>query len=251
MSARDLKKNFGGFVMEMHKERRLATEASMPNPAVLGLAGFGGSLLIWQFYNLGWMGIVPVISMGFFFGGLTQMIAGFLELRAGNNFGFCAFGSYGAFWVSMSAMFFYMTMGGAVLPIEVGTPYLGYGWFLFTWIIFTALLLFPALKHHNVLGAIFAILLLGLIMLAVDAFWISPTVRAIGACFLIVCALVSWYLMLHLLAAEVGFELPLNLRRITISYATEPHTGAGGRPLGQTGHAASAQASSPSGPTSV
>lgn len=235
--------------MNVEKEQRLATAVTIANPAVLGLAGFGGSMLLWQFYNLGWVGLFPVIALGFFFGGLTQLVAGFLELRTGNNFGFCAFGSYGAFWISMAFMFLHATMGGAALPIDKAAPYMGFGWFLFTWTLFTALLLIPAVKHHTVLGTIFGILLLGFIMLDVDAFWVSPTVRAIGACFLIVCALMSWYLMLHILSGEVGVKLPLGAPHITISYLEEETQAVyGGQPMGGGGAQAGAQNSPPSGP---
>lgn len=235
--------------MMVEKEKRLATAVTTANPAVLGLAGFGGSMLLWQFYNLGWVGIFPVIALGFFFGGLIQMIAGFLELRTGNNFGFCAFGSYGAFWISMAFMFGYTTAGGAALPVAAGAPYLSFGWFLFTWVIFTALLLIPAIRHHAVLGAIFASLLIGFIMLDVDAFWVSPTVKAIGACILIVSALLAWYLMLHILTAEVDIRLPLGAPKISISYLEEGNRVYGGQPMGEAGHAGASFAP-PSGPTS-
>ena len=74
------------------------------NPAVVGLAGFGLTTLLLQFHNLGWCGLGPVVAMGFMFGGLTQLIAGFLEQKTGNNFGFAAFTTYGAFWIGLGVI---------------------------------------------------------------------------------------------------------------------------------------------------
>ena len=71
------------------------------NPAVVGLAGFGLTTLLLQLHNLGLCGLGPVVAMGYIFGGLAQMVAGFLEQKTGNNFGFAAFTSYGAFWIGL------------------------------------------------------------------------------------------------------------------------------------------------------
>ena len=55
------------------------------NPAVVGLAGFGMTTLLLQFHNLGIAGLGPVLAMGLIFGGLAQLIAGFMEFKTGNN----------------------------------------------------------------------------------------------------------------------------------------------------------------------
>ncbi len=73
----------------------------MGNPAVVGLAGFGLTTLLLQFHNLGLIGLGPVLAMGFAFGGLAQFIAGFMEQKMGNNFGFAAFTAYGSFWIGL------------------------------------------------------------------------------------------------------------------------------------------------------
>ena len=50
------------------------------------------------------MDLGPVVAMGFMFGGLAQLIAGFLEQKTGNNFGFAAFTTYGAFWIGLGVI---------------------------------------------------------------------------------------------------------------------------------------------------
>ena len=72
------------------------------NPAVVGLAGFGMTTFLLQLHNLGLIGWGPVLGMGIIFGGLAQLIAGFQEQKMGNNFGYSAFVSYGAFWIGLS-----------------------------------------------------------------------------------------------------------------------------------------------------
>lgn len=79
----------------------------MENPAVVGLAGFGLTILLLQLHNLGLCGIGPVLAMGIIFGGLAQLIAGFMEQKTGNNFGYyCLY----KFWGILDRRKYYMTM---------------------------------------------------------------------------------------------------------------------------------------------
>jgi hypothetical protein len=102
------------------------------------------------------------------------------------------------------------------------------------------------MKHHTVLGGIFTTLLIGFIMLDVNAFWVSPTVKAIGACILIVSALLAWYLMMHILSGEVGVKLPLGAPKISVTYLEE--AGFSGHSMSQSAQAGS-QAAPSSGPS--
>jgi succinate-acetate transporter protein len=69
----------------------------LANPAVVGFDGFGLVTLVRQFHNVGWLSNGPVIWLGLIFGGLVQLIAGFQEMKTGNNFGYCTFTGHGAF----------------------------------------------------------------------------------------------------------------------------------------------------------
>lgn len=80
------------------------TESKFGNPGVVGLAGFGFTTLMLQLHNLGWCGLGPVLASALIFGGVAQLIAGFQEMRTGNSFGYCAFTSYGCFWISLTFM---------------------------------------------------------------------------------------------------------------------------------------------------
>ena len=82
----------------------MAEQQQMGNPAVVGLAGFGLTTMVLQFHNVGWCGLGPVLALALAFGGAAQLIAGFQEFKCGNNFGYSAFVSYGAFWVALSVI---------------------------------------------------------------------------------------------------------------------------------------------------
>jgi succinate-acetate transporter protein len=90
------------------------------------------------------------------------------------------------------------------LALKNGLP-----WFLFGWTLFTFLLFIPSMKHHTVLALIFLTSVLGFIGLTIDAFWVSPLLKSVAACDLIICALLPWYLMWHVVCAEAGINIPL------------------------------------------
>jgi succinate-acetate transporter protein len=185
-------------------------EAKLGNPAVVGLGGFGMTTLILQFHNLGWVGIGPVLWLGLVFGGSAQLVAGLLEFKTGNNFGFCAFSGYGAFWISLC---FYLIFGTnaelikAYPVLKLTGPDLG--WFLVVWTIFTGILFIASMKHHSTLALIFLTLLLGFIGLDFKELAGNQLLGTIAAWDLIVCALLAWYLMAHVVFAEAGINLPV------------------------------------------
>ncbi len=188
----------------------MAEEKSLGNPAVVGLAGFGMTTLILQFHNLGWVGIAPVIWIGLMFGGSAQLVAGLLEFKTGNNFGFCAFTGYGAFWISLC---FYLIFGTSpelvkaypVLQFDAN----GLGIFLLMWTFFTLILFIASMKHHTVLALLFLTLLLGFIGLDIKELAGSKLAGTLAAYDLIVCALLAWYLMAVTVYEESGIKLPV------------------------------------------
>lgn len=181
-----------------------SSSASAPqsgNPAVVGLAGFGLTTLVLQFHNLGWAGVGPVIWLGLIFGGLAQMIAGFQEMKTGNNFGFCAFTGYGAFWISLCLML----LAGR-FDIFKASPS-DIGWFLTAWTLFTAILWIGALRIHGAMAITFSLLLAGFVLLDFGHFGF-PAMNTVAAIVLIGCALSAWYMMARIILNELyGREL--------------------------------------------
>lgn len=166
------------------------------NPAVVGLAGFGLTTLVLQFHNLGWVGTGPVIWLGLIFGGLAQMIAGFQEMKTGNNFGYCAFTSYGAFWIALCLML----LAGNFGVFKAGTT--DVGWFLVAWTLFTAILWVGALRIHGAMALTFSLLLAGFVLLDLGHFGFHA-LNTVAAYVLIGCALSAWYMMARILLNDL------------------------------------------------
>ena len=103
------------------------------NPAALGLAGFGLTTVLLNIHNVGLVDVpLATFCFGFFYGGLAQVIAGVIEGRRGEIFGFTAFTSYGLFWIALSL---------AVVLDWLGVASLGYmelGFVMLMWGLFTA-----------------------------------------------------------------------------------------------------------------
>jgi len=170
------------------------------NPAVVGLAGFGGTTLLLQFHNLGWMGANPVLWVGLIFGGLMQLIAGYQESKTGNNFGYCAFCSYGAFWISLVLLLI-----GNAFAFKVTSAEIGY--FMVMWTIYTFIMWIGSLKTNGMLALVFLTLLLGFIFLDLHFFATSKAAAEMWAKVagwdLIICALSAWYVMAHNIFADL------------------------------------------------
>ncbi|MFA6289020.1 MAG: acetate uptake transporter [Opitutaceae bacterium] len=171
------------------------------NPAVVGLAGFGLTTLVLQFHNLGWVSTGPVICLGLIFGGLTQMIAGFQEMKTGNNFGYCAFTGYGAFWIALCLML----LAGHFNLFKISTT--DVGWFLVAWTLFTVILWIGALRIHGAMALTFSLLLAGFVLLDLGHFGF-PVLNTVAAFVLIGCALCAWYMMARIILNDLhGREL--------------------------------------------
>lgn len=158
------------------------------NPAVVGLAGFGLTTLVLQFHNVGWAGNGPMIWLGLVFGGIAQLIAGFQEKSTGNNFGYCAFVSYGSFWISLVLM--QLANSFKVFPITTSDV----GWFLVAWTLFTVILWVGSLRISKAMAFTFTTLLVGFVLLDLGHFG-YPALNVVAGYELMACALGAWYMM--------------------------------------------------------
>lgn len=171
------------------------------NPAVVGLAGFGLTTLLLQFHNLEICGLGPVVAMGFIFGGLAQLIAGLMEQKCGNNFGFAAFTSYGAFWIGLGII--WILNHFQIYP-STGTDV---GFYLLAWTLLTIIFWIGSLFIHKAMAITFSLLLAGFILLDLGHFGF-PILNTAAAYVLILCALAAWYMMAAIILNDVsGKEL--------------------------------------------
>lgn len=167
------------------------------NPAVVGLAGFGLTTILLQFYNLGWCTLGPVVAMGFIFGGLAQLIAGLMEQKTGNIFGFAAFTSYGAFWIGLGIIWI---LNHFEIYKSSGTDV---GFYLVAWTLLTLILWIGSMFIHTAMAFTFTSLLAGFILLDLGHFGF-PVLNKVAAVILLICAASAWYMMAGIIINELA-----------------------------------------------
>ena len=173
----------------------MADDIKLANPAPLGLGGFALTTFVLNVHNAGLIDIGAALPLGLFYGGLAQLVAGFLEFRTGNTFGMTAFASYGAFWIALASMVL-MQMNKVLSPDATK------GWLLVTliaWTIFTLVMWIGTFKHNKALIWVFTtlVILFGLLDVAVRTG--NKTITHIAGWEGIFCALTAWYLMAALI----------------------------------------------------
>lgn len=160
------------------------------NPAPLGLLGFGMTTVLLNLHNAGFFPLsIMVLSMGLFYGGMAQIIAGILEFKKGNTFGLTAFISYGFFWISL--------VGILVLPkfgVSEATDANFMGCYLLMWGLFTAGMFIGTLKANRTLQIIFSSLTVLFFLLAIKDWTRSETLGRIAGWEGIFCGFSAVYL---------------------------------------------------------
>lgn len=183
---------------------------SLANPGPLGLMGFGMTTILLNLHNAGFFPLSSIIlSMGIFYGGIAQIIAGVLEYKKGNTFGVTAFTSYGAFWLSLVGILMLPKMG---LAEASDAQFLGV--FLGLWGVFTLFMFFGTLCANRALQFVFASLTLLFALLAIGNFTGNHGLLTIAGYEGIICGASAIYLaMAEVLNAQFGRTvLPIGAR---------------------------------------
>jgi hypothetical protein len=134
--------------------------------------------------------------LGLIFGGGAQMIAGLQEMKTGNNFGYCAFTAYGCFWIALA-----LILIGNHFNIYVSSK-TDIGWFLVAWTAFTAILWIGSMRVSSALALTFTTLLAGFVLLDLAHFG-YPEMTVVAGYVLMVTALLAWYVMAHIVFADL------------------------------------------------
>ena len=139
---------------------------STANPAPLGLCAFGMTTILLNLHNAGFYEMNAMIfAMGLFYGGIAQVIAGIVEAKKNNTFGFTAFTSYGLFWLSLVALLVMPKLGWVNATSTEGMIA-----YFSVWGMFTFLLFIGTLRISRSLQIVFGSLtLLFLLLIAGDA----------------------------------------------------------------------------------
>jgi succinate-acetate transporter protein len=134
------------------------------NPAPLGLCAFGMTTVLLNLHNAGFYELNSMIlAMGLFYGGLAQVIAGYIESKKNNTFGLTAFTSYGFFWISLVGLIVIPKFGWA--PKASDSAMCAY---LSIWGVFTLCLFFGTLKLNRALQIVFGTLVILFFLLAAE-----------------------------------------------------------------------------------
>jgi len=169
------------------------------NPAPLGLMGFGMTTVLLNFHNAGIFELNSMIlAMGFFYGGLAQIIAGLMEWKKGNTFALTAFTSYGFFWLSLVMLIVLPKMGLIDAPEQSAMVV-----YLIMWGIFTAVLFIGTLRLTRALQVVFASLAVLFFLLALGDFTNSSTIKLIAGYEGIFCGFTAIYTALAQVLNEV------------------------------------------------
>jgi len=166
---------------------RPASVATVANPGPLGLCGFALTTFVLSSVNAGLLAgatdIKMVIGLALFYGGIAQLLAGMWEFRSGNTFGATAFTSYGAFWLAVG-----YSVQNNLIPSHTA-----FAFFLLGWTIFTGLMLLGSLRINMALIAVFALLFLTFLALALAEFGLGSALGQIGGWLGILTAIAAWY----------------------------------------------------------
>lgn len=165
-----------------------ATQDITGNPAPLGLLAFGMTTILLNLHNIGLFPLTSMIlAMGIFYGGMAQVMAGYMEWKKGNTFATVAFTSYGFFWLTLVALI--------ALPKIGFTPEdpASFAAYLFMWGLFTFFLFIGTLKINRALQVIFGSLVLLFFLLAAHKATESTTLGLIAGYVGLFCGASAMY----------------------------------------------------------
>ncbi len=179
------------------------------NPGPLGLLAFGMTTVLLNLHNAGFYEMNSMIlSMGIFYGGLAQIVAGILESKKNNTFGMTAFVSYGFFWLTLVALIIMPKLNLTAAPSINGMAA-----YLIMWGIFTGLLFIGTLKINKALQFVFATLTILFFLLAIGDITQNHTLKIVTGYEGILCGAAAIYTGVATLLNEMYHKeiLPLGI----------------------------------------
>ena len=171
-----------------------ATTLDWGNSAPLALVAFAVTTFILSMINADAVavGVTPVVfGVALMFGGLTQLIAGIIQLRTGNTFAGCLFAGFGAFWMSFFA--FALWFAKEVPPAQLGHAQ---GLFIYAFGIFVVVMLAASLRTNAVVVLALTILVFTFFFLGAGFYGAHTTLIHWGGYFGLAAAACAFYLAL-------------------------------------------------------
>lgn len=203
---------FVAFAGTMNPQLHRAPSRRLANPTPLGLAAFGLTTFVLSLCNCNARSISNpsiVMSLCFFYGGFVQLCAGQWEMVVENTFGFTAFSSYGAFWISYGAILC-PAFGIAEAYTDPKEFASAVGFFLIGWMIFTTMMTMCLVKSTYPLFSLFLVVDIVFILLIAAEFTGSDSCKKAAGVLGIIASFLAWYDAFAGLANRntFGFDLP-------------------------------------------
>jgi succinate-acetate transporter protein len=128
-----------------------------------------------------------VLGLALAYGGAAQFCSGMWEFKRNNTFGATAFTSYGAFWLSFWALltFYVGKISAEAVPAALG-------FYLLAWAIFTGYMTIPSMNLSRPVFAMFALLTITFLVLAIGAFGSNANISTIGGYLGVLTAIAAW-----------------------------------------------------------
>lgn len=169
-----------------------AAAPALGNPAPLGLLAFGMTTIL---LCMKVAGLIPaeslgmVVAMGIFFGGIAQVIAGWLEFKNGSTFAGTAFTSFGLFWILFIVIQLLPKLG-----LTAAVDGKSMGALLAVWGAFIACMFIATLKMPRMFQIIFGSVTVLFFVLAAADYTGDAMIRTVGGLFGIFCGASAFYL---------------------------------------------------------
>jgi uncharacterized protein len=172
----------------------------LADPGAWAVTAFATTSFMLGMYNahlINTAGAAIVIPVALFFGGLIQIIVGVLEVMRGNVFGAVVFGTYGPFWVIYGVL---LTIYITAIPASALNSALAL--FLAMFAVITFYFVIASLRTDMVLVAIFALIFIGLVLLAIGAGTATTGLTEAGGWVTLAFAVLAWY---HAAGDVIGY----------------------------------------------
>jgi len=175
--------------MNQQLTSEVAIKDTTGNPAPLGLFGFGMTTVLLNLHNAGYYGLgSSILAMGIFYGGIAQIIAGYMEWKKKNTFATVAFTSYGLFWLTLVGLIDLPKLG-----LAEKTDHIGFAAYLAIWGVFTFILFIGTLRLNRALQVVFLSLVVLFFILAVEKYTENEALARVAGFEGIVCGLSAMY----------------------------------------------------------
>ena len=169
----------------------MTAKANWADPSHWAVFAFATTSFALGYVNSGWIGataVFVVLPLALIFGGLVQLLVAILEVFRKNIFGACVFGTYGPFWIiyGLYVEFF----ASSVSKVDAGATA---ALFLAMFAVMTFFFVIASFATDWVLVAVFTLIDVALVLLAIGAGLATSTLTHIGGYVTIAFAVLAWY----------------------------------------------------------